>query len=108
MKVLYVTSEESARQTAMRASRLGATSKSLLVLAEPWYPGWTAKVNDTVSAEVLPVNGWMRGIVVPAGDGRVVLEYQPTGWRLGLWTSLFSCGLAIILWRLPLGRSSHA
>jgi len=33
-KVLYVTSEESARQTAIRATRLGAGSKNLLVLAE--------------------------------------------------------------------------
>src|ERR1051325_6012638 len=34
LKVLYVTSEESARQTAIRASRCGAGSKNLLVLAE--------------------------------------------------------------------------
>jgi DNA repair protein RadA/Sms len=33
-KVLYVTSEESARQTRMRATRLGVTSANLLVLAE--------------------------------------------------------------------------
>ena len=33
-KVLYVTSEESARQTKLRASRLGIDSKNLLVLAE--------------------------------------------------------------------------
>jgi DNA repair protein RadA/Sms len=33
-KVLYVTSEESARQTKLRASRLGVESKQLLVLAE--------------------------------------------------------------------------
>src|SRR5215207_4059860 len=33
-KVLYVTSEESARQTKLRASRLGIESKGLLVLAE--------------------------------------------------------------------------
>ena len=33
-KVLYVTSEESARQTRMRASRLGVESSNLLVLAE--------------------------------------------------------------------------
>src|SRR5687768_7601654 len=33
-KVLYVTSEESARQTKLRASRLGIASKNLLVLAE--------------------------------------------------------------------------
>ena len=34
VKVLYVTSEESARQTALRAARLGVTSPDLLVLAE--------------------------------------------------------------------------
>jgi DNA repair protein RadA/Sms len=33
-KILYVTSEESAQQIAMRAQRLGADSKNLLVLAE--------------------------------------------------------------------------
>jgi DNA repair protein RadA/Sms len=33
-KVLYVTSEESARQVAMRAGRLGVASSNLLVLAE--------------------------------------------------------------------------
>ena len=33
-KILYVTSEESARQTALRAGRLGAKADSLLVLAE--------------------------------------------------------------------------
>ena len=33
-KVLYVTSEESARQTKLRASRLGVSSPNLLVLAE--------------------------------------------------------------------------
>jgi DNA repair protein RadA/Sms len=34
MRVLYVTSEESARQTKLRASRLGIESPNLLVLAE--------------------------------------------------------------------------
>ncbi|MGB7158653.1 MAG: DNA repair protein RadA, partial [Tepidisphaeraceae bacterium] len=34
LKVLYVTSEESARQTKLRAARLGVSSPNLLVLAE--------------------------------------------------------------------------
>ena len=34
VKVLYVTSEESARQTALRASRLGIKTSNLLILAE--------------------------------------------------------------------------
>jgi DNA repair protein RadA/Sms len=44
-KVLYVTSEESARQTAMRASRLGAKSQSLLVLAETNVERITAQIH---------------------------------------------------------------
>ena len=45
VKVLYVTSEESARQTALRASRLGAKSQSLLVLAETNVERITAQIH---------------------------------------------------------------
>ena len=36
------------------------------MLAEPWYPGWTAEVNGHTAA-VIPANGWMRAVPVPAG-----------------------------------------
>ena len=44
-KVLYVTSEESARQTKLRATRLGIASKNLLVLAETNVERITHQIN---------------------------------------------------------------
>jgi uncharacterized membrane protein YfhO len=75
------------------------SAPGLLVLAEAWYPGWTARINDSARIAVIPVNGWMRAIPVPAGANRVVFEYQPTRWRLGLGVSVASGALALVLWR---------
>lgn len=71
----------------------------LLVLAEAWYPGWTARLNDSSELAVIPVNGWMRGVAAPAGTNQVVFAYRPTHWWLGLGLSVFSCGLTVLLWR---------
>ena len=83
-----------------------AAKPGLLVLAEAWYPGWTAQIEGSDKLEVFPVNGWMRGVQVPAGKNRVVFAYQPTRWWLGLGISLLSGGLAFALWRSRFQRSS--
>jgi len=55
----------------------------LLVLADAYYPGWEALV-DGVEAEVLPVNGAFRGVVVPEGAREVVFRYVPVSFRVGV------------------------
>ena len=67
-------------------------SSALLILAEAWYPGWSASVNG-IATPVIPVNGWMRGAVVPAGVSRIELRYRPTHFALGAVVSLVSLGL---------------
>src|SRR4051794_17593459 len=52
-KILYVTSEESARQVAMRASRLGVRSPNLLVLAETNVERIIIQINRTQPAVVI-------------------------------------------------------
>jgi DNA repair protein RadA/Sms len=52
-KVLYVTSEESARQTKLRAERLGIESKGLLVLAETNVERITNQIHKTQPAVVV-------------------------------------------------------
>jgi uncharacterized membrane protein YfhO len=47
----------------------------LLVVAEPWYPGWQARVDGDV-APCLPVNAWMRGVPLAAGSHEVVLSFR--------------------------------
>jgi DNA repair protein RadA/Sms len=53
VKVLYVTSEESARQTRLRASRLGVDAPSLLVLAETNLERILNQIHKTAPAVVI-------------------------------------------------------
>lgn len=69
----------SARITAFANERVTvraeSTTRAILVIAEAWYPGWEAEVNG-LPARAFPVNGWMRGVVVPAGQSEVVWRYR--------------------------------
>ena len=83
----------------------------LLVLSEVYYPGWKASVNGK-TAEIHKVDGALRGVVVPAGVSRVVLEYVPASYYAGAGLSLITtiCVLLgwILLWHKPFGhRRSH-
>jgi hypothetical protein len=81
-----------------------ADAQAVLVLAEPWYPGWRATVGGH-TADVLPVNGWMRGVLVPAGQSEVVFTFHSRFLAAGLAISLASAGilLALLLKRQRLG-----
>ncbi|HEY5080225.1 MAG TPA: hypothetical protein VII43_10270, partial [Opitutaceae bacterium] len=79
--------------------RARADAPAILVLAEAWYPGWSATVAG-MRAEVFPVNGWMRGVLVPAGDSVVVFSFHSRLLAAGLGISA-SC--AILLAALAFG-----
>lgn len=66
-------------------------SAGWLVLAEPWYPGWIARIGDT-EVEVRPANGWMRAVPLPAGAFTVSFEFQP---RSLWWGATVSVGAAL-------------
>ena len=68
----------------------------ILILGEAWYPGWVATVNG-VPADVFPVNGWMRGVVVPAGASEAVFTFQSRLVGTGLWVSAASAVLVALL-----------
>jgi hypothetical protein len=69
---------------------------SLLVLAEAWYPGWSATV-DGVAAACLPANAWMRAVPVPAGRHRVELRFRSRWLLPGVLLSLLTAaGLAVL------------
>ncbi|MFC1498667.1 YfhO family protein [Verrucomicrobiota bacterium] len=76
-----------------------ADVSAILVLAETWFPGWTAVVNGK-PADCFPVNVWMRGVVVPAGESRVVFRYSSTYLGMGALVSLAVLLAGICLWRL--------
>ena len=72
--------------------------EALLVVAEAWYPGWRASI-DGRSVACLPVNGWMRGVPVPAGRSRVRLAYHQNGLATGSVISLLAGLWLVCLWR---------
>ena len=84
-----------------------ASRPGLLVLAEPWYPGWRAWV-DGRPAPCLPANAWMRAVGLPAGAHRVVLRFHSRllggGTVLCAATALLLLGLCRRARRLDAGR----
>ena len=53
-----------------------------LVLAESWYPGWRAVIDET-QIPVQIANQTFRAVVVPAGQHVVVLTYAPLSFTAG-------------------------
>ncbi len=60
--------------------RVRSPKQGLLVLSEMDYPGWRAVVNGQ-DAQIVCVEGALRGVVIAPGESRVVLRYAP--WWLG-------------------------
>jgi len=63
-------------QLVLKKSRM--ESAGIVVVAEAWYPGWAATV-DGRQREVVPVNGWMRGVETFCGEEQITLSYCQPG-----------------------------
>jgi hypothetical protein len=91
---------EPATVTAFSLNRLTVTLPSaltaprVLVLAEAWYPGWTARTDNGLRLEVFPVNVWMRGVQVPAGTDSVEFIYRP----FSIWVGALISVTAWLVW----------
>jgi hypothetical protein len=70
-----------------------AEQDGLLVLAEGWYPGWKAKVDER-DAVVLPANAWMRAIPISRGQHRVQVYFHQNYLLAG--TVVSSVSLAVL------------
>jgi len=62
--------------------RVRTEKAGLLVLADPWYPGWKAEV-DGRGTEIHRVDHGFRGVAVPAGEHQVVFTYHDAGMQAG-------------------------
>lgn len=61
----------------------------LLVLTDATYPGWGVTVNGE-PAEIVELDGLLRGVKLPAGEHEVLFEYRPRAFLTGLGISLVS------------------
>jgi hypothetical protein len=83
--------------------RVDATSPSVLVVADAFYSGWTATVDDQ-PVEILPANGALRAVSVPAGAHTVEFRYRTPGLVAGALLSLLTA-LACAAWALKASRA---
>ena len=103
----------SARLTSNRPQRVAiaveAATDAWLVLADAWFPGWTATLDGTPTP-VLRANYLVRAVAVPAGRHEVVFSYDPPGYATGRAVSGIAWGVlgaALVLAGLLGRRRRH-
>jgi len=72
---------------------------AVLVVSEAYFPGWQATVDDEPAA-VLPADGALLAVALPAGDHQVRLLYRPSALLAGAGLTLLSLIVAAGLWLL--------
>ena len=77
-----------------------ADGPAWLVLADMWYPGWTATVNGE-PVEVMRANLAFRAVPVPAGACEVIFRYDPLSLKIGALVSAANLAVVAVLlaWR---------
>lgn len=78
--------------------------RRLIVIGNTYFPGWKATV-DGKPVRVYEVNGFLQGILVPAGSHYVELRYRPASLYIGL--GLLGTGLLLLTalaWKDRSGR----
>jgi uncharacterized membrane protein YfhO len=85
-----------------QGSRVGISARlacaGMVVVSDTYYPGWRAWV-DGRPAPIYPMDGAMRGVVVPAGLHLITMRYRPPIVYEGAALSLVGIVGAIVLAR---------
>ena len=85
--------------------RAEAEGPGWLVTTQPWYPGWSARVDGQITP-VEVVDGALTGVRLSPGPHQVTLSYRPALLEVGLIVSAVAGLLLLGLWRV--GRFNWA
>ena len=80
-------------------------SPGLVVLADTYYPGWTATV-DGAPAPIYPADLMFRAVHVGAGEHAIEMRYQPRSLRVGMIAAALALVLCVLaVFNVPLRAS---
>lgn len=84
---------------------LEAENTRLLIVNEGWTPSWRAYI-DGVPATIYRTNYILQGVVIPPGEHRVTLQYDPPAfkWGLGISATALLGWLALLTFALRRAR----
>jgi len=97
--------EELAHEPRRNAWRYRSDEPAYLVVAQAFYPGWTATV-DGKPAKILRANFAFDALELPAGSGEVEMVYDPATFRWGMRVSVLT--LLALLGVCIVGRPRRA
>jgi len=77
---------------------------AMLIVSQTYYPGWKATIDGT-ETEIMAADMALTGVPIPPGSHLVRLVFQPASFRIGLWLTILSTVVGLVLAR-PTFRAS--
>ena len=85
---------------------LDGQSAGLLVVTDPWYPGWRCRV-DGVEVPIRRADYAFRGVMVPMGAKEVVFQFEPRSYRRGRVISMVTLAGVMFFFGFTAARRSR-
>lgn len=85
--------KEGPTQVEINAS---SSAEALLVLADSYYPGWQAYINN-LQTPIFAANINARAVKIPSGQSKIIFKYQPRSLKIGLLISVLASVLICFL-----------
>jgi hypothetical protein len=73
-----------------------SSGRAILVLTDPYYPGWKAFVNG-IPTKIYRANYAFRAVVIPEGKHEVRFTYNPDSFRIGVVLGIFGLLGALVM-----------
>jgi hypothetical protein len=75
---------------------------AVLILADAFEPGWTARIEGGGTLDIFRANGLVRGVLVPPGRSQILFHYETPWLRVG--AGLTGVGLLIVIFMFVTSR----
>jgi hypothetical protein len=73
-----------------------APASGFVVLTDTLYPGWQAMI-DGQPTSIWPANLAFRAVAVEAGKHKIVFNYHPRSFSMGLWLSITTLAIMVVV-----------